>query len=117
MDRYIYKIATRAQWEEAKADGLFRGAPIDLAGGFIHFSTAGQLLETASKHFAGQDDLLLLTVEAQALGTGLRYEPSRRGDLFPHLYGQLALEAISKIDAISLDEDGMHILPDDLDHP
>ena len=115
MDKFIYKITTEAQWVEAKASGVFRGAPIDLEDGYIHFSTAAQLQETAAKHFAGQQDLFLLTVDTQALGTGLKYEPSRGGDLFPHLYGDLALEAISQIDAMPLGENGSHVFPDHVD--
>lgn len=73
----IYKICPRALWREAEAAGQFTGAPIDRQDGFIHFSTAAQVAETAARHFAGQDDLLLVAVEAEALGDGLRYEPSR----------------------------------------
>lgn len=85
----IYKICLEAFWREAEAEGVFAGAPIDLADGFIHFSTGAQLRETAARHFAGQDDLLLIAVEADRLGPALRYEPSRGGALFPHLYASL----------------------------
>ncbi|OWU72491.1 DUF952 domain-containing protein [Marinibacterium profundimaris] len=85
----IYKIFRRAEWEALDAAGETAGAPVDLADGFIHFSTAGQARETAAKHFAGQDDLVLAAVEADALGEALKWEPSRGGALFPHLYRPL----------------------------
>ena len=85
----IYKILPRAEWEAASAKGLFEGSTIDLKDGFIHFSAADQWAETLAKHFAGQTDLLLVAVEADALGPGLKWEASRGGALFPHLYGVL----------------------------
>ena len=85
----VYKIVPRALWREAEATGSFAGAPVDLADGFIHLSAADQLAETARRHFAGQSDLLLVAVEADALGDALRWEPSRGGALFPHLHGPL----------------------------
>jgi uncharacterized protein (DUF952 family) len=90
----IYKICDRALWLAAERDGLFRGAPIDERDGFIHFSTAAQLAGTAAKHFAGQSDLVLVAVDAEALGRALAWESSRGGDLFPHLYGVLPLSAV-----------------------
>ncbi|WP_182177531.1 DUF952 domain-containing protein [Methylobacterium radiotolerans] len=107
----IYKICPRALWREAEAAGRFTGAPVDHQDGFIHFSTAAQVAETAARHFAGQDDLLLVAVEAGALGDGLRYEPSRGGDLFPHLYGPLPLSAVIAVDEMPLDADGRHAFP------
>ena len=85
----VYKIVPRALWLEAETTGSFAGAPVDLADGFIHLSAEDQLAETARRHFAGQSDLLLVAVEADALGDALRWEPSRGGALFPHLYGAL----------------------------
>ncbi|WP_298293339.1 DUF952 domain-containing protein [uncultured Litoreibacter sp.] len=82
----IYKILTRAQWAEFEQNGAFKGAPIDLADGFIHFSTASQARETAAKHFAGQDGLYLAWGDADAMGGALKWEVSRGGDQFPHLY-------------------------------
>jgi len=93
----IYKIATRAKWSEAEATGTFLGAPIDLADGYIHFSTAAQVDETLAKHFAGQRDLLLIEVDADQLGDALRWEPSRGGQLFPHLYAPLPVSAASRV--------------------
>ena len=85
----IFKIVPRAMWQEAQAAGVFKGAPVDLADGYIHFSTADQARETAAKHFSGQDDLLLAAFESEAFGEALKWEPSRGGALFPHLYRAL----------------------------
>lgn len=106
----IYKICPRDLWREAEAAGRFEGASIDRQDGFIHFSTAAQVAETAARHFAGQADLLLIAVEAEALGDALRFEPSRGGDLFPHLYGALPLDAVTTVDALPLGDDGRHVL-------
>ncbi len=108
----IYKIVPSGLWRQAEAEGRFDGAPIDRADGFIHFSTAGQARETAAKHFAGLDDLLLVAVEAQALGSALIWEPSRGGALFPHLYGPLDLGAVRSIEPLRLGRDGRHCFPE-----
>lgn len=110
----IYKIATVAQWRAAEATGVFEGAPVDLADGFIHFSTAAQVPETAAKHFAGQSGLLLVAVDEAALGEGLHYEVSRGGALFPHLYGPLPLSAVRRIKPLPLGPDGRHVFPEPL---
>ena len=102
----IYKVATRAQWQAAEATGVFEGAPVDLADGYIHFSTAAQLAGTLAKHFAGQRDLLLVAVEADALGPALRWEVSRGGDHFPHLYAPLPVAAAVRVTEIALGPDG-----------
>ena len=81
----IYKILSRAEWAQAQAAGVFAGSAVDHADGFIHFSTAAQAPETARRHFAGQSDLVVLAIEADDLGAALVWEPSRGGDLFPHL--------------------------------
>jgi uncharacterized protein (DUF952 family) len=107
----IYKIVTRDQWLEAEKAGVFKGAPIDLADGYIHFSTAEQVADTAAKHFSGQGDLLLVAVEAAAFGNSLIYEPSRGGELFPHLYGELPLASVHSVETLSLDDDGNHQFP------
>jgi len=107
----IYKILTNAQWLAMQADGQLKGAPIDLADGFIHFSSAMQASETAGKHFAGQDDLWLVAVEENNLGD-LRWEKSRGGQLFPHLYTVLPLNKVSWALPLPLGEDG-HIFPED----
>ncbi|GLS45811.1 DUF952 domain-containing protein [Methylobacterium brachythecii] len=110
----VYKICPRALWREAEAAGRFVGAPVDQADGFIHFSTAAQAAETAARHFAGIDDLLLVAVESGALGEALRFEPSRGGDLFPHLYGDLPLSAVRSVEPLPLGPDGRHVFPDAL---
>jgi uncharacterized protein (DUF952 family) len=107
----IYKVATQAQWRDAVAAGVFAGAPVDVADGFIHFSSATQLAGTLERHFAGQPDLLLVAVDADALGAALRWEPSRGGELFPHLYAPLPIAAALAVRSIALGADGRHVLP------
>lgn len=110
----IYKIMPRTLWQDAQAKGVFDGAPIDIADGFIHFSTAQQVRETAAKHFADQDDLVLLAIDGQALGPALIYEPSRGGDLFPHLYGSMPLSAVIAVHDLPRDREGHHVFPETL---
>ncbi len=110
MSELIYKICPRALWREAEEAGRFDGAPVDRDDGFIHFSTAAQVRETAARHFAGASDLLLIAVDADALGLALRYEPSRGGALFPHLYGSLPLSAVRDISPLPLGTGG-HVFP------
>lgn len=110
--KLIYKIATRTQWETAEKSGVFEGAPIDLADGYIHFSTAETVRETAAKHFAGQQDLLLINVSSSLIADKLVYEPSRGGALFPHLYGDLPLSAVIGAVDLPLGADGRHRFPD-----
>lgn len=107
----IYKICPHDLWRQAERDGVFRGAPVDHADGYIHFSSAGQVAETAAKHFAGAADLILVAVEAAALGSALRWEPSRGGALFPHLYGELALDRVQWAKPLPLGPDGRHRFP------
>jgi uncharacterized protein (DUF952 family) len=90
----IYKICGRSEWQAAGREGLYRGSDVDERDGFIHFSTAAQAVETAEKHFAGQRDLMLIAVETEKLGAALKWEPSRGGALFPHLYGSMPLSAV-----------------------
>lgn len=111
---YIYKIVPETLWQSALAEGRFRGAPVDLADGFIHFSTVGQVAETAARHFAGEDGLLLVAVDETVLGDALVYEPSRGGALFPHLYGTLDTASIAWSAPLPLGADGRHVFPDDL---
>lgn len=110
----IYKICPATLWAEAEAKGRFGGAPVDLADGYIHFSTAAQLAETAAKHFAGQEGLLLIAVDDSRLGAALRYEPSRGGALFPHLYAPLDPKAARWIAPLLLRADGSHAFPENL---
>jgi uncharacterized protein (DUF952 family) len=108
----IYKICPLPLWREAERIGRFRGAPIDLADGFIHFSTAAQVVETAAKHFSGASDVVLVAVDAGALGDALRFEVSRGGDLFPHLHGELPLPAVRWSKPLPLGSDGCHVFPE-----
>ena len=109
---FIYKICPSGLWREAERAGAFTGAPVDREDGFIHFSTAAQVRETAAKHFRGERDLLLVAVDPEALGAGLRYEPSRGGDLFPHLYGALPLSAVRWVKPLPLGPEGRHVFPE-----
>lgn len=108
----IYKIVDEAEWTAAVEVGWYAGAPIDLQDGYIHFSTAAQVAETAAKHFAGRDGLLLVEVDATVLGDALKWEPSRGGDLFPHLYDKLSLTAVTLTAPMPIGENGQHELPD-----
>jgi uncharacterized protein (DUF952 family) len=111
MPDIIYKITPEAPWREAEAIGRFTGAPIDVADGFIHFSTATQARETAAKHFAGQAGLLLVAIDADRLGAALKYEVSRGGALFPHLYGVLEMDAVLWVKPLPIGADGSHQFP------
>ncbi|KAA9008248.1 DUF952 domain-containing protein [Histidinibacterium aquaticum] len=106
----IYKIFRAPEWRALQADGSTEGAPIDLADGYIHFSTAEQAEETAAKHFAGQDDLWLIAVETEGLDN-LNWEPSRGGALFPHLYRPLRLDDVAWAEPLPLVE-GAHRFPE-----
>lgn len=110
----IYKIVSRTEWKEALKHGVFEGSPVDIEDGYIHFSTADQVRETASKHFRGKSDLLLLFVDDNALGTALRREPSRGGDLFPHLYAPLDVSSVLNSLPLEPDENGNHVFPEQL---
>ena len=107
----IYKICTAAEWREAEGAGVYRGSAVDHNDGFIHFSTAEQAGETARKWFAGQRDLMLVAIDADALGDKLKWEPSRGGVLFPHLYGELPLTAVHRVEPLPLDASGKHVFP------
>jgi uncharacterized protein (DUF952 family) len=108
----IYKICPAPAWREAERQGMYRGSVDDARDGFIHFSTAAQVAGTAAKHFAGQTGLFLVAVDAQALGKALVWEPSRGGDLFPHLYGDLDLGAVTGVTALTARADGSHAIPE-----
>jgi uncharacterized protein (DUF952 family) len=108
----IYKICTRPEWHGAEHDGRYRGSDPDRRDGFIHFSTAAQTGETAAKHFAGQADLMLVAVDAGALGPSLKWERSRGGDLFPHLYGELPLAAVRWAKPLDDEVAGRRTLPE-----
>jgi uncharacterized protein (DUF952 family) len=107
----LYKICPAPLWRDAECDGTFRGSPVDLRDGFIHFSTAAQVAETAARHFAGASDLVLVRVDAGRLGDRVKWEPSRGGALFPHLYGALDLTAVTWVAPLPLGPDGRHNFP------
>lgn len=110
----IYKIAPASLWDAAARAGTFDGAAVDLADGFIHFSTADQAPETAARHFAGETDLVLIAVATGPLGDALKWEPSRGGALFPHLYAPLPTSAALSVRPLPMGEDGRHVFPEDL---
>ncbi|MGQ3017984.1 DUF952 domain-containing protein [Phenylobacterium sp.] len=103
----IYKILPRTAWTQAQAAGVFEGSPVDLADGYIHFSTAAQAQETARRHFAGQSDLVVLELDVAELGEAIVWEPSRGGDLFPHLYGALDTARVKAVREAPLGPDGI----------
>jgi uncharacterized protein (DUF952 family) len=107
----IYKICGADEWRAAEAAGAFRGSAVDRRDGFIHFSTAEQVAETARRHFAGQSGLVLVSVDPAALGEALKWEPSRGGALFPHLYGVLEPNAVRGVEPLPLDTAGRHVFP------
>ncbi len=97
MASLIYKVCPRAEWEAAVAEGVYRGSAVDQRDGFIHFSTGEQLDDTLRRHFAGQEGLLKITFDAEDLGPALRFEVSRGGALFPHLYGGLPVSLAREV--------------------
>src|SRR5690606_33031927 len=107
----IYHMCRREEWDAAQSEGHYPGSSQDRADGFIHFSTAQQIVESAAKHRAGQAGLVLLAVDAGALGDALRWEPSRGGALFPHLYGPLPLSAVIRVDDLPIGPGGRHLFP------
>jgi uncharacterized protein (DUF952 family) len=114
MTSLIYKICPGELWRGAESTGYFDGTEVDAAEGFIHFSTARQVRQTAARHFSGERDLLLVAVDADCLGGALRWEPSRGGELFPHLYGRLPLSAVRGVDSLAVAPDGSHTFPADI---
>ena len=108
----IYKICPASAWREAERQGCYRGSADDKRDGFIHFSSPSQVAGTLVKHFTGQSGLFLIAVGATALGDALKWEPSRGGELFPHLYGELYLGAVSDIFALHTRADGSHVVPE-----
>ena len=110
----VYKILDADAWKRAEAEGVFRGAGIDVEDGFIHFSTVDQMRETAARHFAGRENLVLVAFDGARLaklGGAYRYEPSRGGDLFPHLYADAPLDAVLWVRPLPLGPDGAHVFP------
>lgn len=108
----IYKIVPEAVWQQARAEGVFQGASIDLTDGYIHFSTAAQARQTAALHFAGQAGLLLVAVATETLGDALKFEASRGGELFPHLHAPLPLTSVLWERPLPIGPDGAHLFPE-----
>lgn len=108
----VYKIISEQEWKTAGDAGEFLGAEIDLQDGYIHLSTAAQVRETVARHFAGRSELLLLTISAEDFGDDMKWEPSRGGDLFPHLYCSLPVNKVLAVDALPMGTDGLHIFPE-----
>ena len=110
-DSTAYKVLTAGQMSALEKEGSFAGAPVDLADGYIHLSTAAQLQETIDKHFAGQGNLWLAAVDLDALADSVKWEPSRGGQLFPHIYGALPLDAVVAYSELHYEPDGSLRLP------
>lgn len=114
MTGFVYKICSRSAWTDAGVDGRIAASSDDVRDGYIHLSADDQIAETLATHFEGQTDLMLLTISAEELGPALRWEPSRSGALFPHLYGDLMRDAVLNADDLPLRSDGCHLLPERL---
>ncbi|WP_421782122.1 DUF952 domain-containing protein [Kiloniella litopenaei] len=113
--RFIYHVCKRQEWNFAKEKGSYAGSSQDQADGFIHFSGSDQVRGSVAKHRAGQDNLILIEVDAELLGDDLKWEPSRGGALFPHLYADLSLATVVRTADLNLGEGGKHQFPDWLD--
>lgn len=110
-EKHIYHVCRRAEWQAARAAGRYAGSSQDRADGFIHFSTAAQAVDSVAKHRAGQAELVILEVATAPLGGALRWEPSRGGQLFPHLYGELPVSAVTRSADLPLGANGRHVFP------
>ena len=109
----VFKICPRPAWQDAKHEGTYTGSPDDQRDGFIHLSTAPQLAGTLRKHFGGQSNLVLIAFDPKDLGPALKWEPSRDGMLFPHLYGPLAPDLALWAHDLARDQSGQHVLPEE----
>ena len=114
MTSLVYKVLRRGEWAAAQAAGVFKGSPADAQDGFIHLSAAHQVRGVCDRHFAGEDDLVLLTVEADRLGPALKWETSHKGEAYPHLYGTLPLALVSAVAEIRCGQDGRLMFPPDI---
>jgi len=110
-DRIVYKVMSAAEAQQMQRDGVFKGSPVDIADGYIHLSGAAQLAETLDRHFSGVAGLMLVAVDLTRLGDAVRWEPSRGGQLFPHIYGELPVHAVVAVAALERDADGAVKLP------
>ena len=111
MRRRLYKVLDAELWKDAESAGAYSGSGIDLTDGFIHLSTDAQVIETVRLHFTGQTNLVLVEIDSVQLGDTLRWESSRGGELFPHVYGDIAMNAVLRVDPLPLGEDGTHQFP------
>lgn len=111
-DRFIFKLLTQDQWQSFQADKTFTGAPVDLADGYIHFSARQQLAETAQKYFADVPDVIVAEIAVDALPVPLKWEPARKGALFPHLYADLPLTCVARHAVLTRSADGQFLFPD-----
>jgi uncharacterized protein (DUF952 family) len=111
QDVFVYHVCLTREWDTAHAAGRYAGSSQDLADGFIHCSSASQVVASVAKHRAGQDRLTILEIDAAALGAGLRWEPSRGGQLFPHIYGGLDPAHVRRAAPLPLGGDGVHVFP------
>ena len=107
----LYKVLSADAWQQAELDGTFRGVGIDLEDGFIHLSAPDQVKEVVAKYFANQDDLVLVSLDGDRLGDSLRWEASPDGVLFPHVYGDIPLQAVESVDPLPIGEDQVHQFP------
>ena len=114
MIEKVYKIARQSEWSEIAKTGTFSGSPDDKRDGFIHLSSKSQVRTTFERYFAGEDDLLLVILDSNELGPALKWEPSRRGESFPHLYASLGIESVHSVVPIHSDTDGSPIFPPDI---
>ena len=111
MSNIVYHICRQDEWDAAKVNGFYSGSSQDEADGFIHFSASDQVVESARRHRAGQNGLVLLSVDAESLGSSLKWEPSRGGLLFPHLYSDLPVNVVINAISLPLGPDGQFIFP------
>lgn len=110
-DRFIFKLLTQDQWQSFQAENTFKGAPVDLADGYIHFSTRKQVAETAQKYFADEPVVILAEITVDTLSEPLKWEPARKGALFPHLYADLPLASVGRHSVLNRDADGRFQFP------
>ena len=109
--QFIYKICAKKEWDTALEIGAYQGSTVDIKDGFIHFSTADQSAETAAKHFSGIHGLVLIRIDSKRLGSALKWEISRDGALFPHLYEPLSTALIDWVADLPIGDDGLHVFP------
>jgi uncharacterized protein (DUF952 family) len=115
MTGLIYKVLRRAEWSKAQAEGTFAGSPADARDGFIHLSAAHQVRGVCDRHFAGEDDLVLVALEPASLGPALKWETSHKGEAYPHLYGMLPLALVRSVAEIRRAGDGRLIFPHEIE--